>query len=83
MRLADRVLSLIAADYLLRADEYEAALFTCSLCGRVGFDAEGKARGGIRETHEAGIRRSDVREILGEAPGSGLRVPGAALAREA
>jgi hypothetical protein len=74
MRLAERVLSLIAADYLLRADDYEAALFTCSLCGRVCFDAEGKGRGGICEAHEkASVRRSEVREILGRPPASGLR----------
>jgi hypothetical protein len=60
MRLTDRVLSLVAADYLLRSEDYEQALFTCSACGLVAFDAQAKARGGICRSH---ARNSDIREL--------------------
>jgi len=58
MRLADRVLSLVAADYLLRTPDYEEALYTCSACGLVAFDA-GRAVLGVCGAHA----RSDIREL--------------------
>jgi hypothetical protein len=58
MRLADRVLSLLAADYLLRTADYEEALYTCSACGLVAFDA-GRAVIGDCGAHA----RSDIREL--------------------
>ncbi len=75
MRLAERVLSLVAADYLLRPETYEASLVTCSACGRAFFDADRVAAGtcasheGI-EADERPPLRSDVREL------SGARSPG-------
>lgn len=42
-RLADRVLSLFATDYLSQPGEYEA-LFVCTECETVMFDAAAKAR---------------------------------------
>jgi hypothetical protein len=44
-RLADRVLSLIAADYLTRPEDYELELSVCSHCGTVDIDASARARG--------------------------------------
>jgi hypothetical protein len=59
MRLADRVLSLIAADYLLRSEDYETALFTCATCGLTAFDAA-RAKLGVCHAHA----HSDIRELL-------------------
>jgi hypothetical protein len=39
MRLADRVLSLVAADYLFRPQDYETRLYVCTACGRFEMDA--------------------------------------------
>jgi hypothetical protein len=61
MRLTDRVLSLVAADYLLRSDDYEAALFTCSACGKTAFDAS-RAAIGVCRAHAAHLQ-SDIREL--------------------
>jgi hypothetical protein len=58
MRLADRVLSLIAADYLLRPEDYETALYTCAACGLVEFDAR-RAAIGVCRAHA----HSDIREL--------------------
>ncbi|MGH7295229.1 MAG: hypothetical protein ACRELB_09860, partial [Polyangiaceae bacterium] len=58
MRLADRVLSLVAADYLLRSDDYETALYTCAACGFTEFDAA-RAALGVCRAHA----HSDVREL--------------------
>ncbi len=58
MRLTDRVLSLVAADYLLRSDDYEQALFTCSACGLTAFDAA-RAEVGVCRSHA----HSDIREL--------------------
>ena len=44
-RLADRVLSLLAADYLARPADYEQALVVCAHCKTVEFDAIAQARG--------------------------------------
>jgi hypothetical protein len=60
MRLADRVLSLVAADYLLRPEDYETALYTCDACGLVEFDAK-RAALGICRAHA----HSDIRELAG------------------
>jgi len=58
MRLTDRVLSLVAADYLLRSEDYETALFTCSACGLTAFDAA-RAAIGVCRAHA----QSDIREL--------------------
>lgn len=44
-RLADRVLSLFAVDYLLREGDYENELAICTTCSYVSFDAAAKKRG--------------------------------------
>jgi hypothetical protein len=58
MRLADRVLSLVAADYLLRPEDYERALYTCVNCGLLEFDAK-RAAIGVCRAHA----HSDIREL--------------------
>jgi hypothetical protein len=68
MRLTDRVLSLIAADYLLRSDDYEQALYTCGACDRVAFDAQAKACGGTCRSHA----HSDIRELAPPGPATAL-----------
>jgi hypothetical protein len=45
MRLADRVQSLIAVDFLTRPEDYEGQLSLCGRCGTVEFDAMARARG--------------------------------------
>lgn len=62
MRLVDRVLSLVAADQLLRSDDYETALFECSRCGALVFDA-GRIEGRTCQAHV-----TDVRELMAGAP---------------
>lgn len=49
-RLADRVLSLFAVDYLARPGDYENILATCAACEHVAFD-ELAARRGICNRH--------------------------------
>ena len=49
MRLIDRVFSLVAADFLMNGDDYEHALFTCTACGSVTFDAQAKPAGLCRD----------------------------------
>lgn len=44
-RLADRVLSLLAVDYLSRPTDYENELAVCTHCKTVQFDAVARARG--------------------------------------
>lgn len=44
-RLADRVLSLLAADYLARPLAYENEVCICAQCTTVAFDAYARARG--------------------------------------
>jgi hypothetical protein len=61
MRLADRLLSLLAVDYLTRPEDYESKLFICSRCTLVGFDAAARARGLCRVHAVSGIRfKSDA-----------------------
>ena len=62
MRLTDRVLSLVAADYLFRSHDYERALFTCCVCGLTAFDAE-RAEVGVCPDHAA-HPASDIRELV-------------------
>ena len=71
MRLADRLLSLLAVDYLSRPEDYESKLFICSRCTLVGFDAAARARGLCRVHSVSGIRfKSDVAPAMpeGDAP---------------
>jgi hypothetical protein len=63
-RLADRVLSLFAADYMTRPSEYETELSICEQCGTVDFDAIARLRG-ICHRHNSGMfapksRRSTI-----------------------
>ena len=58
MRLADRVLSLVAADYLANSDDYETSLYTCSACGLTEFDPA-RAALGVCRAHA----HSDIREL--------------------
>lgn len=44
-RLADRVLSLFAVDYLVRPGDYESELAICPTCAHVAFDALARKRG--------------------------------------
>ncbi len=56
MRLADRVLSLVATDYLLRTDDYEQLCSVCWRCESVVFDADARRIGACAE--HAGMRPS-------------------------
>ncbi len=53
-RLADRVLSLLAADYLARPADYEDELSVCHMCKTVDFDAVSHDRG-ICFRHASGL----------------------------
>jgi hypothetical protein len=53
-RLADRVLSLLAADYLTRPADYESQLVLCTQCNVVEFDPIGRVRG-ICRRHSSGF----------------------------
>lgn len=64
MRLLDRVLSLVAADHLLRAGDYESILFQCTACEALAFDADRHATG-ICAAHAS---RSDIRELAPPPP---------------
>lgn len=63
-RLADRVLSLFAADYLTRPTEYDTELSICGACQTVDFDGIARLRG-ICHRHGSGMfvpksRRSTI-----------------------
>jgi hypothetical protein len=53
-RLADRVLSLFATDYLVRPQDYENEMAVCRKCGIVEFDAFCRARG-VCGRHGSGV----------------------------
>jgi hypothetical protein len=53
-RLADRVLSLLAADYLARPADYESELVLCTQCKMVDFDPIARLRG-ICHRHASGM----------------------------
>jgi hypothetical protein len=53
-RLADRVLSLFAADYLTRPAEYESEMGVCAQCQAVDFDSVSHTRG-ICHRHGSGM----------------------------
>lgn len=53
-RLADRVLSLLAADFLARPADYETDLSICSQCKAIEFDTVARSRG-ICHRHGSGI----------------------------
>jgi hypothetical protein len=57
--LADRVLSLFVADYLVRPDEYESSLSVCSRCSVVSFDAFSRLRG-LCGGHRSGVFRASL-----------------------
>lgn len=54
-RLADRVLSLLAADYLARPKDYEAELCVCAECKIVEFDEIAQVRGICSRHHASGM----------------------------
>jgi hypothetical protein len=66
-RLADRVLSLLASDYLARPGDYEAELSVCHQCGIVDFDSISRARG-ICHRHGSGTFVPGSRETLPYLP---------------
>jgi hypothetical protein len=45
MSLADRILSLVTVDYLMRPGDYVALLSVCGVCQVVSFDAQTRMRG--------------------------------------
>lgn len=53
-RLADRVLSLLAVDYLTRPADYESDLAICPHCGAVSFDSVARERGSCNQ-HGSGF----------------------------
>jgi len=59
-RLADRVLSLFATDYLTRPGDYEGELFVCRECESVAFDEETRRRD-VCPNHSAPSMASGVR----------------------
>ncbi|MBX3198852.1 MAG: hypothetical protein KF894_12005 [Labilithrix sp.] len=62
-RLAERVLSLFAVDYLARPGDYESELTICLQCETVAFDGMAKARGcshGMQHSALAPRRRSTM-----------------------
>lgn len=65
MRLADRIVSLVAADYLLRPEDYESHVFRCTVCDALAFDAIARERGTCR-AHAT----SDIEELF---DGAGAR----------
>lgn len=64
-RLVERVLSLIAADYVARPFDYEDRVAICATCKTVTFDEEARALGGDCGGHrESGVRaRVDLNQI--------------------
>jgi hypothetical protein len=65
MRLIDRVLSLIAADQLLRSEDYEKAMFSCTRCDALVFDTQ-RIEGRVCQLHG-----SDVHELIQGGNGRG------------
>jgi hypothetical protein len=59
MRLLDRVVSLVAVDYLTRPDDYETKLVVCGRCDQIAFDVEARARGGCRTHADSTIVTKD------------------------
>ncbi len=49
MLLADRILSLVSVDYLMRPADYLALLSVCGMCQAVSFDAQVRVRGQCAE----------------------------------
>lgn len=58
MKLADRVLSLFATDYLLRTADYDHLCTVCWRCETVTFDAEARRIGACTTHSTSGIRPS-------------------------
>jgi hypothetical protein len=54
MSLVDRALSLLAVDVLTNPHDYDVALFQCTRCGVVQFDADAREAGMCR-VHTSGI----------------------------
>jgi hypothetical protein len=50
-RLADRVLTLLAVDYLTRSEDYETALVICSECRTISFDRHATNHARCRHDH--------------------------------
>ncbi|HWL89629.1 MAG TPA: hypothetical protein VNO21_27690, partial [Polyangiaceae bacterium] len=62
LRLADRVLSLFAADYLMRPQDYRAKLSVCEYCRAVSFEKE------CRHPQSGIFSFEGGRELAGEMP---------------
>lgn len=56
LRLADRLLSLVAVDYLARPLDYEQAFAVCERCGVVAFDTTARSRGLCRRHLDSGVK---------------------------
>ena len=59
MRLAERVMALLAVDYLTRPEDYETQLAICTRCTLIAFDGAARARGVCRVHSASGIRFRD------------------------
>jgi hypothetical protein len=59
MRLTERLISLVAVDYLVRPAEMQGTLTVCDQCDGVQFDAVGRVRGACR-AHRASMARVAV-----------------------
>jgi hypothetical protein len=66
-RLADRVLSLVAADYLTGRGAYESTLSLCPVCQSVDFDSFARGRG-LCHRHGSGFLLSRPRRTLPYVP---------------
>ena len=55
-RLAERVLSLLAADYVARPSDYEERVAICHACGRVSFSADARVVCECGEHRGSGLR---------------------------
>ena len=77
MRLVERVMSLIAADFLRRPRDYETACTVCNVCASVVFDPAARESGacaahspaGMRPRHESGIQMPEHADPT-EMPGN-------------
>ncbi len=65
--IVQRILSLVAVDYLMQGEEYEGSLCVCGRCDRVSFDSIDRARGSCRH-HNSGIYARRIADTWPAAP---------------
>lgn len=68
MRLPERILSLIAVDFLVRPSAYEEELAICSRCSAVMFHRASRARGLCRVHSASGVHARDPVDSRGRPP---------------